>query len=276
MKRITLAVLAVTAIIAGSVSCQKINDIDKRLTGLEETVSDLKSQIIAGAVITSVDKTEGGCTFTLSNGQSYKVTDGKNGTDGEAIIADVKIEENFVVLKLKNGETLRISYQNPLSMVTLNIIPDYSDGTVKGPITTDTVDFKNHVFYLDIAVTPAQYAETLADTASFIHKAVFSPVYVKSYISNAFSVSPTSVIYSEDAPMPYLRVSFDLNAETALALQFFSYTVSYSIEDKDGVHGEATSFVTISNYKGLEWGEYDGDYPPPIPPDPRKRDTIPY
>ena len=123
MKRISLIILAIAAIIAGSVSCQKVNDLDKRLTELEQTVSDLKAQILAGAVITSVDKADDGCTFTLSNGQSYTVTNGKDGSDGEAIIADVKIEENFVVLTLKNGETLRISYQNPLSMVTLNIVP---------------------------------------------------------------------------------------------------------------------------------------------------------
>ena len=63
--------LAIVAIIAGSVSCQKVNDIDKRLTELEQTVSDLKAQILAGAVITSVDKTDDGYTIVLSNGQTY-------------------------------------------------------------------------------------------------------------------------------------------------------------------------------------------------------------
>ena len=146
MKRITLIILSVAAILAGSVSCQKVNDLDKRLTELEQTVSDLKAQILAGAVITSVDKTNDGCTFTLSNGQSYTVTNGKNGSDGEAIIADVKIEEDFVVLTLKNGETLRISYQNPLSMVTLNIVPDFDDGTVRKPNTTEDNGEKSTIF----------------------------------------------------------------------------------------------------------------------------------
>ena len=35
--------LAATAIIAGGVSCSKVNDLDKRLTQLEQTVSDLKA-----------------------------------------------------------------------------------------------------------------------------------------------------------------------------------------------------------------------------------------
>ena len=249
MKRISLIILAVAAIIAGSVSCQKVNDLDKRLTQLEQTVSDLKAQVLAGAVITFVDKTADGCTFTLSNGQSYTVTNGKNGSDGEAIIADVKIEENFIVLTLKNGETLRISYQNPLSMVTLNIVPDYDDGTVGKPKTTEAMGMKSNHFYLDVAVTPAKYAKILEDTEKYIHKAVFSPVQTKSGFGNAFTVSPTSVTYMDGAPVPFLQASFDLDDETAAALQNSSYTVSYSIKDKDGVHGAATAFVAISNKK---------------------------
>ena len=259
MKRITLIILAVAAIIAGSVSCQKVNDLDKRLTELEQTVSDLKAQILAGAVITSVDKTADGCTFTLSNGQSYTVTNGKNGSDGEAIIADVKIEENFIVLTLKNGETLRISYQNPLSMVTLNIVPDYDDGTVWEPNTTEYNGEKSTIFYLDIEVTPAKYAEILSDTERFIHKAVFSPVLTKSGFGNAFTVSPKRVTYCEGAPIPFLEASFELDDEIASLLlnNNSAYTVSYSIEDKDGVHGAATSFVTISHEKGSGGGETD-------------------
>ena len=250
MKRISLIILAVAAIIAGSVSCQKVNDLDKRLTELEQTVSDLKSQILAGAVITSVDKTADGCTFVLSNGESYTVTNGKNGSDGEAIIADVKIEENFIVLTLKDGETLRISYQNPLSMVTLDIVPDFDDGTVKEPKTSEAMGMKSTNFYLDISVTPAKYAEILSDTERFIHKAVFSPVQTRSGFGNAFTLSPKRVTYCEGAPIPFLQASFELDDESAAVLQNTPYTVSYSIEDKDGVHGAATAFVTISHEKG--------------------------
>ena len=254
MKRITLIILAAAALLAGSVSCQKVNDLDKRLTELEQTVSDLKAQILAGAVITSVDKTADGCTFTLSNGQSYTVTNGKNGSDGEAIIADVEIEENFIVLTLKNSETLRISYQNPLSMVTLSIVPDYDDGTVREPNTTEDNGEKSTSFYLDIAVTPAEYGEILSDAEKFIHKAVFSPVQTKSGFGNAVTVSPKRVTYCEGAPIPFLETCFELDDETASLLlnNNSAYTVSYVIEDKDEVHGAATAFVTISHEKGLE------------------------
>ena len=249
--------MMIVAIVAFT-ACSKVNDIDKRLGVLENIVSDLKAQISAGAVITSVDKTSDGCTFTLSNGQTYTVTNGKDGadgTDGEAIIADVKIEEDFVVLTLKNGETLRISYQNPLSMVTLNIVPDYDDGTVREPNTTEFNGEKSTHFYLDVAVTPAKYAEILSDTERFIHKAVFSPVLTKSDFGNAFTVSPKSVIYAEGAPIPFLEASFELDDDTAALLQNKNtpYTVSYSIEDKDGVHGASTAFVPLNNEAHSGW-----------------------
>ena len=167
----------------------------------------------------------------------------------------MKIEEDFVVLTLKNGETLRISYQNPLSMVTLNIVPDYDDGTVREPNTTEFIGEESTHFYLDVAVTPAKYAEILSDTERFIHKAVFSPVQTKSDFGNAFTVSPKSVIYAEGAPIPFLEASFELDDDTAALLQNKNtpYTVSYSIEDKDGVHGASTAFVPLNNEAHSGW-----------------------
>ena len=137
-------------------------------------------------------------------------------------------------------------------MVTLNIVPDYDDGTVGKPETVEAMGMKSHIFYLDISVTPAKYTEILSDTERFIHKAVFSPVLTKSGFGNAVTVSPKSVTYAEGAPIPFLEASFELDDETAALLQNKNTpsTVSYVIEDKDGVHGTATAFVTISHEKG--------------------------
>lgn len=247
MKRILIILLTSLAVMTGVISCTGDYNFDKRLSDLESKVSKLEADIASGAVITSVDKTEDGCTFILSNGQSYNVTNGKDGTDGEAIIADVKIEEDFVILSLKNGETLRISYQNPLSMVTLNIVPDYDDGTVRKPETVEVMEMKSNFFYLEIAVTPAKFAEILSDTARFIHKATFTPVQTKGGFGNAFTVSPKSVFYMGGAAIPFLEIYFEFNEQDAFTLGHSPYTVSYSIEDKDGVHGAATPFTVISH-----------------------------
>ena len=244
MKRLFLFLLAVAAIVAGSVSCQKINDIDSRLTELERTVSDLKAQIAAGAVVTSVEKTEDGCIFTLSNGQSYVVTNGKDGsdgTDGEAIIADVKIEQDFIVLTLKDGQVLKISYQNPLSLVSLNIIPYYADGGVHGVIDAAA----GYAFNLSVAVTPDKYVEALADMDRFAYKASFVPVQSKgTMVPGGLCLEAQSVTAGEGR----LDVSFGLDAVAAQTLGNGSYAVSLSVEDKDGVHGAATPFATIGEY----------------------------
>ena len=59
-----------------------INGLEDRVSALESTVADLQSQIEAGAVITSVTQTDNGITVTLSNGQSYEITNGKDGANG--------------------------------------------------------------------------------------------------------------------------------------------------------------------------------------------------
>ena len=247
MKRIALIILSVATFIAGSVSCQKVNDIDKRLTELEQTVSDLKAQILAGAVITTVDKTDDGCTFTLSNGQTYKVTNGKDGSDGEAIIADVKIEENFVVLTLKNGETLRISYQNPLSMAALSIIPDFSDGSVYSYSDDGS-------FFLRVSVKPEKYIDNLLNNDGLVCKADFRSVITKA-IPEDPDFTVVGEITSGSAEEGYMTTYFELTEDELAKLQQSDYVVSLSLEDKDNVYGASTSYVPMSYQRSGQGGD---------------------
>lgn len=68
------------------VSCQdyddEIDDLQGQITSLKSDVEGLKSQIQAGAVITGVNSTANGVTVTLSNGQSFNLTNGKDGANG--------------------------------------------------------------------------------------------------------------------------------------------------------------------------------------------------
>ena len=69
------------------VSCNKwedeINELDSKVAALEQTVATLKAAVDGGAVISSVSNTSEGVKFTLSNGQSYTVTNGVAGQDGK-------------------------------------------------------------------------------------------------------------------------------------------------------------------------------------------------
>lgn len=70
----------------GMVSCSDydddINSLNERVDGIEKTLADLKAKIEAGAVITKVENTSNGVKVTLSNGESFELTNGKDGANG--------------------------------------------------------------------------------------------------------------------------------------------------------------------------------------------------
>ena len=66
-------------------SCKDYDDdiesLDNRVSAVEQLVSDLQAKIDAESVITGVDKTEDGIVIKLSNGDSYFIKNGTNGTN---------------------------------------------------------------------------------------------------------------------------------------------------------------------------------------------------
>lgn len=60
----------------------QINNLGSKITSVESAVTTLQGQISSGAVITSVTESADGITVTLSNGQTYTITNGENGTNG--------------------------------------------------------------------------------------------------------------------------------------------------------------------------------------------------
>lgn len=76
----------------GMVSCSDydddINSLTQRVDALEKTVAELQKAIEAGAVITSVEKTENGVKVTLSDGKTFEVKNGTNGTPGSVVTID--------------------------------------------------------------------------------------------------------------------------------------------------------------------------------------------
>lgn len=81
------ALLLTGAVLAG-VGCKDydddIADLNDRIDKVDAAVSDLKKLIESGSVIESIEKTDKGIAFKLSNGQTYEVTNGKDGAPGQA------------------------------------------------------------------------------------------------------------------------------------------------------------------------------------------------
>jgi len=90
MKRKMFFRLAVTCLVAVSalIACTKdyesdIKELQNKVDGLSQQVADLDKLIKDGYVITDVSPITGGTRVTLSNGDHFDVTNGKDGNDGE-------------------------------------------------------------------------------------------------------------------------------------------------------------------------------------------------
>ena len=59
-----------------------INSLGDRITAVENALTELQSKINDGAVITSVTQSANGITITLSDGETYEITNGKDGANG--------------------------------------------------------------------------------------------------------------------------------------------------------------------------------------------------
>ena len=90
MKRKYFSALLMGALTIASVStftsCKDYDDdissLQSQIDKLNEMVSKIQSQIDKGAILTSVSPVENGVKLTLSNGDSYTITNGKDGAKG--------------------------------------------------------------------------------------------------------------------------------------------------------------------------------------------------
>ena len=87
--KLILAGAAIVAGLAGAVSCQdlkgELDNISGRVTSLESKIAALESQISSGAMIdhfAQFTEGNGGIEVFLTNGQSFKLTNGASGSSG--------------------------------------------------------------------------------------------------------------------------------------------------------------------------------------------------
>ena len=92
MKRKYFSALLMGALTIASVStftsCKDYDDdissLQSQIDKLNEMVSKIQGQIDKGAILTGVTTVENGVKLTLSNGDTYTITNGKDGAKGEA------------------------------------------------------------------------------------------------------------------------------------------------------------------------------------------------
>ena len=59
-----------------------IKELQEQIDANKQQLAEIDALIKSGSVITSVDNVTGGVKVTMSNGQSFTITNGTNGTDG--------------------------------------------------------------------------------------------------------------------------------------------------------------------------------------------------
>ena len=91
-----------------------IDNLQNQIDQLNKTVADINNLVKGGSVITAVSQNGEGVTFTLSNGQSYTVKNGTNGTNGkDADVWTIVKNANGELVWAKNGEATEFPAQGP-------------------------------------------------------------------------------------------------------------------------------------------------------------------
>lgn len=119
-----------------------ISSLQSQIDALQKVIDQINAQITAGSVITGVDKTDNGITVKLSNGQSYDISNGKDGKPGSV----VTIKDGVWYI---DGESTGLNAQGPKGENGADGTngTNGTDGT-NGTNGTNGVDGKDGAYYL--------------------------------------------------------------------------------------------------------------------------------
>lgn len=153
-------VLGSVLLAGGMVSCSDYDDdidsLNNRVTAVEQTVKELQDKINAGAVITDVQTVENGVKVTLSDGSSFTLKNGKDGSAGSVVtmgsdgywyIDDQKTENPWKGEKGDKGDqgdpgtsgtTAPSKYYVPNEDGYWYVVNVAADGTESAPEKTDS------------------------------------------------------------------------------------------------------------------------------------------
>lgn len=131
-----------------------------------------------------------------------------------------------------------VTPKSSMPLVSMTIIPDYSDGSVYSYSDDGS-------FFLRVSVKPEKYIDKLLNNDGLICKADFRSVITKAAAVNPdFSV--VGEITSASVEEGYMTAYFSLSEEEMEKMWDADYVVSFSMEDTDDTHGVSTSFVPVS------------------------------
>ncbi len=91
-----------------------IDNLQTQIDAMQKDLAEIKDMVSKGAVITSVTQGENGVTITLSNGNTYNITNGKDGQNGkDADVWTIVKNAEGAYVWAKNGEATEFPAQGP-------------------------------------------------------------------------------------------------------------------------------------------------------------------
>lgn len=236
----------------GMVSCSDydddINSLNERVDALEKTVAKLQKAIEAGAVITSVDDTENGVKVTLSDGKTFELTNGTDGTPGSVI--EIGDNGNWFIDGNDTGKPSR---------------GEKGEQGEQGPAGEDGKDGKYYIpgengFWIEVDSEGNQAETTMSWIPENTPVAVYDSANGKLLISNIDGVAEGEVLVIETwgelkslAVIPYV-----IDKETSMPVVSF-YNI---VKDGDVLEStDATAHFRLNpnnaNIEGWEWSIID-------------------
>lgn len=236
----------------GMVSCSDydddINSLNERVDALEKTVAELQKAIEAGAVITSVDDTENGVKVTLSDGKTFELTNGTDGTPGSVI--EIGDNGNWFIDGNDTGKPSR---------------GKKGEQGEQGPAGEDGKDGKYYIpgengFWIEVDSEGNQTETTMSWIPENTPVAVYDSANGKLLISNIDGVAEGEVLVIETwgelkslAVIPYV-----IDKETSMPVVSF-YNI---VKDGDVLEStDATAHFRLNpnnaNIEGWEWSIID-------------------
>lgn len=236
----------------GMVSCSDydddINSLNERVDALEKTVAELQKAIEAGAVITSVDDTENGVKVTLSDGKTFELTNGTDGTPGSVI--EIGDNGNWFIDGNDTGKPSR---------------GEKGEQGEQGPAGEDGKDGKYYIpgengFWIEVDSEGNQAETTMSWIPENTPVAVYDSANGKLLISNIDGVAEGEVLVIETwgelkslAVIPYV-----IDKETSMPVVSF-YNI---VKDGDVLEStDATAHFRLNpnnaNIEGWEWSIID-------------------
>src|SRR5574344_1189807 len=156
-KKFLSAILLGAFMVASTVTFESCKDYDDDIDNLQEQITSnkdaiaaIEAQIKGGQWVSNVTSTTNGITLTLGNGQSYNITNGKDGTNG----TNGKDGVNGLTPQILVADgSINVSYDNGATSTKLIDLKDLKGKDGATPVFTVGDDGHLYVQYADDATT---------------------------------------------------------------------------------------------------------------------------